>query len=145
MQRELGLDRVVKLASNEGQFGPFPSALEALERGVAGLNRYPDGGAYRLRQALAEKHALDPSSVALAAGADAVIMYLSLAVLDPEDEIVCGWPSFPSYVLDAIKMGAEAGAFRSRASLRPGGSCWPRSRRARRSSTSATRTIRPER
>jgi histidinol-phosphate aminotransferase len=35
-------------------------------------------------------------------------MYLSLAVLDPGDEIVCGWPSFPSYVLDAIKLGAEA-------------------------------------
>ena len=34
-------------------------------------------------------------------------MYLSLAVLDPGDEIVCGWPSFPSYVLDAIKLGAE--------------------------------------
>jgi histidinol-phosphate aminotransferase len=34
-------------------------------------------------------------------------MYLSLAVLDPGDEIVCGWPSFPSYVLDAIKLGAK--------------------------------------
>ena len=31
VQRELGLDRVIKLASNEGPFGPFPSALEALE------------------------------------------------------------------------------------------------------------------
>jgi histidinol-phosphate aminotransferase len=37
-----------------------------------------------------------------------VIAYLSLGTLDPGDEIVCGWPSFPSYVLDAIKMGAEA-------------------------------------
>jgi histidinol-phosphate aminotransferase len=34
-------------------------------------------------------------------------MYLSLATLDPGDEIVCGWPSFPSYVLDAMKLGAE--------------------------------------
>jgi histidinol-phosphate aminotransferase len=49
---------------------------------------------------------VDPGEVALAAGADAVIMYLSLATLDPGDEIACGWPSFPSYVLDAIKMGA---------------------------------------
>jgi histidinol-phosphate aminotransferase len=108
VQRELGLDRVVKLASNEGQFGPFPSAREALERGMADLNRYPDGGAYRLRLALAEKHDVEPEAVALAAGADAVIMYLSLAVLDPGDEVVCGWPSFPSYVLDAIKLGAVA-------------------------------------
>jgi histidinol-phosphate aminotransferase len=108
VQRELGLDRVVKLASNEGQFGPFPSAREALERGIAELNRYPDGGSFRLRHALAEKHGVGPEQVALAAGADAVIMYLSIAALDPGDEIVCGWPSFPSYVLDAVKLGAVA-------------------------------------
>src|SRR5919109_5188186 len=108
VQRELGLERVVKLASNEGQFGPFPEALEAIARGAAELNRYPDGGAYRLRTALAEKHGVGFENVAHAAGADAVVMYLSLAVLDPGDEIVCGWPSFPSYVLDAIKLGAEA-------------------------------------
>jgi histidinol-phosphate aminotransferase len=107
VQRELGLERVIKLASNEGQFGPFPAALEAIERGAAELNRYPDGGAYRLRVALAEKHGVGQENVALAAGADAVVMYLSLAALDPGDEIVCGWPSFPSYVLDAIKLGAE--------------------------------------
>ena len=107
VQRELGLGRVVKLASNEGQFGPFPAALAAIERGAPALNRYPDGGAYRLTRALAEKHGLGPEMIALAAGADAVIMYLSLAVLDPGDEVVCGWPSFPSYVLDAVKLGAH--------------------------------------
>jgi histidinol-phosphate aminotransferase len=106
VQRELGLERVVKLASNEGQFGPFPAALEAIESGSRELNRYPDGGAYRLTHALAEKHGVGPENVACAAGADAVIMYLSLATLDPGDEIVCGWPSFPSYMLDAIKLGA---------------------------------------
>ncbi|HEU4449149.1 MAG TPA: histidinol-phosphate transaminase [Gaiellaceae bacterium] len=106
VQRELGLARVVKLASNEGQFGPFPAAAEALERGIPELNRYPDGGAYRLVTRLAEKHGVEPGSIAVAAGADAVVNYLSLAVLDPGDEVVCGWPSFPSYVLDALKMGA---------------------------------------
>jgi histidinol-phosphate aminotransferase len=108
VQRELGLERVVKLASNEGQYGPFPEALEAIARGAAELNRYPDGGAYGLRTALAERHGVDLENVTLAAGADAVILYLSLATLDPGDEIVCGWPSFPSYVLDALKLGADA-------------------------------------
>ena len=108
VQRELGLERVVKLASNEGQYGPFPEALEAIERGAPGLNRYPDGGAYLLRTALAERHGVGFENVTIAAGADAVIMYLSLALLDPQDEIVCGWPSFPSYVLDALKLGAVA-------------------------------------
>src|SRR6266513_3086123 len=106
VQRELGLARVVKLASNEGPYGPFPEALEALARALAEQNRYPDGGAYRLRAALAERHGVRFEEVAIGAGADGLVDNLSQAVLDPGDEIVCGWPSFPSYVIDAAKQGA---------------------------------------
>ncbi len=106
VQRELGLDRVVKLASNEGPFGPFPAARKALERSAAELNRYPDGGAYRIRAALAELHGVPFEEVAIGAGADGVIDCISQATLEPRDEIVCGWPSFPSYVIDARKLGA---------------------------------------
>jgi histidinol-phosphate aminotransferase len=106
VQRELGLERVVKLASNEGPYGPFPSALEALERNARELNRYPDGGAYALRASLAELHGVAFEQIAPGAGADGVIDCLSQAVLDEGDEIVCGWPSFPSYVIAAVKLGA---------------------------------------
>jgi histidinol-phosphate aminotransferase len=106
VQRELGLERVVKLASNEGPYGPFPQALEALRRAVEELNRYPDGGAYRLRVALAERHDVRFEEVAPGAGSDGIVDYLSQIALDPGEEIVCGWPSFPSYVIDAKKLGA---------------------------------------
>src|SRR4051794_10998518 len=106
VQRELGLERVVKLASNEGPFGPFPAAAEALARGVRDLNRYPDGGSYRLHEALAARHGVAFEQVAVGAGADGCIDMLSQAILDPGDEIVCGWPSFPSYVIYAAKQGA---------------------------------------
>jgi len=106
VQRELGLSRVVKLASNEGPWGPFPAALEALERSAPTLNRYPDGGAYHLRNALAERHGVRSEEIVTGAGADAVIGHLSVAALDPGDEVVTGWPSFISYVLDALKLGA---------------------------------------
>jgi histidinol-phosphate aminotransferase len=108
VQRELGLERVVKLASNEGPFGPFPAALDALARGLSELNRYPDGGCYRLRAALAERHDVRFEEVALGAGADGVIDCLAQVALDPGDEIVVGWPSFPSPVIDALKLGAVA-------------------------------------
>ena len=107
VQRELGLERVVKLASNEGPHGPFPQALEALERAARELNRYPDGGAYRLRAALAERHGVRFEEIAVGAGADALVDGISQAALDPGAEIVCGWPSFPSYVIYALKLGAE--------------------------------------
>ena len=81
VQRELGLERVVKLASNEGPHGPFPQAREAIERCTAELNRYPDGGAYRLRAALAERFDLRFEEVAVGAGSDGLVDCLSLAAL----------------------------------------------------------------
>ncbi len=108
VQRELGLARVVKLASNEGPFPPFPAALEAMERAQRDLNRYPDGGAYRLHEALAARHDVPFEQICAGSGADGCIDMLSQAVLDPGDEIVCGWPSFPSYLIYAAKQGAKA-------------------------------------
>jgi histidinol-phosphate aminotransferase len=106
VQRELGLERVVKLASNEGPFPPFPAALEAMERASLELNRYPDGGTYRLHEALADRHGVAFDEVCAGAGADGCIDMLNQAVLDPGDEVVCCWPSFPSYLIYARKQGA---------------------------------------
>ncbi|HEX3454543.1 MAG TPA: aminotransferase class I/II-fold pyridoxal phosphate-dependent enzyme, partial [Gaiellaceae bacterium] len=106
VQRELGIERVVKLASNEGPYGPFPAALEAIARATDDLNRYPDGGAYRLREALAARHGVAFEEVITGAGADGLIDCLSQIYLDPGDEIVCGWPSFVSYVIGSRKLGA---------------------------------------
>jgi histidinol-phosphate aminotransferase len=106
VQRELGLARVVKLASNEGPLGPFPAALEAIARTANELNRYPDGGSKRLHEALGARHGVAAEEVCVGAGADGCLDMLSQAILDPGDEIVCGWPSFPSYVIYAVKQGA---------------------------------------
>ncbi len=106
VRRERGLDRVIKLASNEGPWGPLSAARAAIERGIDGLNRYPDGGCVDLRVDLADRHGVDPSRVVIGHGADSIINNLSIAMLEPADEVVFGWPSFPSYLLDARKMGA---------------------------------------
>ena len=105
VQRELGLERVVKLASNEGPYGPFSEAQDAIARAALELNRYPDGGAWRLRSALAERHDVGFEQVTVCAGADAVVGYVCQATLDVGDEVVTAWPSFPSYVLDPLKLG----------------------------------------
>jgi histidinol-phosphate aminotransferase len=97
----------VKLASNEGPLGPFPQARVALERAQAELNRYPDGGAYRLRAALAERHGVRFEEVAIGSGADGLIDGISQATLDEGDQVLHGWPSFPSYSIYARKEGGE--------------------------------------
>ncbi len=59
--------------------------------------------------------------IAVGAGADGLIDCISQATLDPGDEIVCGWPSFPSYVIDAAKQGGVCGEGASAGRpLRPG-------------------------
>jgi histidinol-phosphate aminotransferase len=108
LQAQFGLDRIVKLASNEGAFGPLPAAVAAFEASVAELNRYPDGGGLRLREALAERHCVPVEQVVLGNGADELIRLSAVATLDAGDRAAFPWPSFASYVAAAACSGAEA-------------------------------------
>jgi histidinol-phosphate aminotransferase len=107
LQASLGLERIVKLSSNEGAFGPLPAAVAAFEAAVSHLNRYPDGGGVPLREALAEHHGLPPGQVVLGNGADELIRLCAVATLDPGDAAAYPWPSFPSYRTAARCGGAE--------------------------------------
>jgi histidinol-phosphate aminotransferase len=108
LQAELGLERMVKLASNEGAFGPLPAAAAAFEGAVAELNRYPDGGGLRLREALAERLEVPVGQLVIGNGADELIRLCAVATLDEGDAAVFPWPSFPSYVAATACSGGEA-------------------------------------
>src|ERR687895_1123443 len=82
LQERLGLERIVKLASNEGAFGPLPAAVAAFEATVGDLNRYPDAGGLRLREELAGRYDLPIEQVVLGNGADELIRLCALATLD---------------------------------------------------------------
>src|SRR5919205_3228616 len=99
---------MIKLASNEGASGPLPAAVAAFEASVGELNRYPDGGGLRLREALAEKHGLPVEQIVLGNGADELIRLCAVATLDAGETAAFPWPSFPSYVAAAACSGAEA-------------------------------------
>src|SRR3954454_8841780 len=107
LQQQLGLERIVKLASNEGAFGPLPAAVAAFEGAAGELNRYPDGGGVALRRALAERHGAPLDQVVLGNGADELIRLCAVATLDAGDRAVFPWPSFPSYAASAACCGAE--------------------------------------
>lgn len=108
LQDELGLERIHKLASNEGAFGPVPAAREAILADPAGLRCYPDSSAPELRAAIADRYALAPENVVLGNGADELIRLAALTVLENGDNGVFPWPSFPSYVAACASAGAEA-------------------------------------
>jgi histidinol-phosphate aminotransferase len=106
LQKELGLERIIKLASNEGAFGPLPAAVAAFEAAAASLNRYPDAGGMRLREALSEKHGVPTSQIVIGNGADELIRLCAVATLDAGDRAVFPWASFPSYPVSAAACGA---------------------------------------
>jgi histidinol-phosphate aminotransferase len=97
VQREYGLQDVIKLASNENPLGPSPKALAALKDALDRLNSYPDAQSYYLRQALADKLGVDPEQVTVGNGADGIIMQTCLAYLDQDDQVIVSQSSFPVY------------------------------------------------
>ena len=88
LQRELGLTRVIKLASNENPLGPSPKALAALSGAQDMLHRYPDGGAYQLRQAIADRWKVAEGQVILGNGSDEILGLLAKTFLTPGDEAI---------------------------------------------------------
>jgi histidinol-phosphate aminotransferase len=97
VRRELGVESVIKLASNEGPFPPMPGALAAIRDAAESARRYPDPGAWALRDAVAARTGLDPSQVLPGPGIDGLIRLVCLALLDPGDELAMAWPSFVSW------------------------------------------------
>src|SRR3954468_186753 len=72
-QREFKLRRVIKLASNENPLGPSPKAMLAMKRELRDMHRYPDGGAFRLKQALTKHLRVTPQSLIVGNGSNEII------------------------------------------------------------------------
>ncbi|HEY0420485.1 MAG TPA: histidinol-phosphate transaminase, partial [Acetobacteraceae bacterium] len=65
-----GVNRIIKLSSNEGAFGPPPGAQAAYAKVAAEIHRYPDGGSGALRRAIGERFGLDPERIVCGTGSD---------------------------------------------------------------------------
>jgi len=97
LRRELGLDDIIKLASNENPLGPSPLAMEAVKRAVSSLHRYPDGSAYALKRAVAVRHGVPPEGVVLGNGSNELIELLVRVLVRPGCEVISSEPSFLVY------------------------------------------------
>jgi histidinol-phosphate aminotransferase len=107
VQREYGLQDVIKLASNENPMGPPLRTLAALREALAGLNSYPDGQSYYLRRALAARLGVKPEQLTVGNGADGIIMQTCMAYLDEGSEVIVSKSSFPVYDIYTHAMRAK--------------------------------------
>ena len=114
VKRELGLEDVIKMASNENVLGPSPRAIEAIRNMAPQVFYYPEGSAPELRMALAEKWGVTPDQIIVGNGSDELLMYIALALLNPGDRVIHAEPTFSEYRYVATVCDAEVVAVPTR-------------------------------
>jgi histidinol-phosphate aminotransferase len=97
----------VKLASNENPLGPSPLALRALREALPDSHRYPDGGGYYLKRALADRLEVTPEHLILGSGCNEILDLMARCFLLPGDEVVIADPAFVIYGMLAHLQGCE--------------------------------------
>jgi histidinol-phosphate aminotransferase len=105
--REQGLDRAIKLASNELSCPPPESVQRAIADAVGRVHRYPDDAGIALRERLAETTGVAVEQVVLGAGSVALCQQAVLAVTEPGEEVMWSQPSFEAYAVIARQAGAR--------------------------------------
>jgi histidinol-phosphate aminotransferase len=98
VERELKI-QAVKLASNENALGPSPRAMEAARAALEDANRYPDGAAYYLREALAAKHGVAMENVVIGLGSSELIDLSARLLIRPGEDGITSQGSFALYYI----------------------------------------------
>jgi histidinol-phosphate aminotransferase len=101
-----GAVRLIRLAANEGAFGPSPQAVAAYRAAAGQIHRYPDGGSRLLVEALARHHRLDPARIVCGNGSDDLLHLLALACAGPGHEVLHTAHGFLVYPIAARSVGA---------------------------------------
>jgi histidinol-phosphate aminotransferase len=107
VEKEYGVKKWIKLASNENLLGPSPKAVEAIRKELSTIYFYPEGPCTPLRQALAKKFSLSEKMVVISNGADNLILMIANAFVNEGDEVVMADPTFPVYTNATQIMGGK--------------------------------------
>lgn len=102
-----GVNRVLKLSSNEGAFGVPPGAIEAYKQAAEEIYRYPDGDATELRRAIGARFKLDPAKIVCGCGSDDLIYQLCLAYGGHGRDIVMSAHGFAIYHIAGTYAGSK--------------------------------------
>ena len=100
-----GDEPIIKLSSNETPLGPSPMAIDAFQQAVA-HERYPDGSARELREAIGAAYGLNPEHIVCGTGSDELLSLLAQAYLGPGDEAIYTEHGFLVYRIVILANGA---------------------------------------
>lgn len=102
-----GVNRIIKLSSNEGAFGPPKAAQDAYAQVAANIHRYPDGGSAELRRAIGARFGLDPQRIVCGTGSDELIQHLCHIYAGPGTDILMSMHGFTMYQIAGTYAGAR--------------------------------------
>ena len=108
LEREYGVEKTIKLASNENPVGTSPLAAKAIVDHLSTMNRYPDGSALKLTRKLADRYGVSPGNVIVGNGSDDIITLLAMAFLGEGGEALMPLPSFLMYEISVKAVGGKA-------------------------------------
>lgn len=106
VKRELGIEDVIKMASNENPLGPSPRAVEAIQGMLPMLHFYPDSNCFYLRQRLAEFLQVGENQLLIGNGSDEILKLVAETFLNPGDAVIIAQPTFSEYAFTTTIMGA---------------------------------------
>jgi histidinol-phosphate aminotransferase len=107
VKRQYGLEKIVKLASNENPFGCSQAVKDAIKNTVDEVALYPDGYATSLRDTMADYLNVSENQLIFGNGSDEIVQMICRALLSPQTNTVMASPTFPQYKHNAVIEGAE--------------------------------------
>jgi len=108
VKRQLGINNIIKLASNENAYGVSRKAKRAIIKSLGEIFRYPDGSCYYLKLALAKKLKIKPENLIFGNGSDELIDIIIKTFLNPTEEILTAKTTFVEYEILALANGFKA-------------------------------------
>lgn len=103
-KRELGLDRVYKLASNESPLPPSRKVREAVLVAMEEMHRYPDGACFELRKAVSQYYGVPENWLMFGNGSDEIVDILVQIYCQPGDSILTSKGAFSAYEISATSV-----------------------------------------
>lgn len=107
LKRELGLQNIIKLASNENPLGVSPKALEAMQNQLTEVNRYPNPDSYYLRKALARLYHVKINNVFTGHGSESIISTIMRTFMHDEDIALTSAGTFITFRIQVQSRGVQ--------------------------------------
>lgn len=97
LERELGITNSIKLASNENPLGPSPKAVDAMRSLLSEAHMYPDGAAFRLREAVSKKFDIPMNEIITGNGSNELLTLAARTFACPGENAVISDYGFVAY------------------------------------------------